>query len=62
MATGLFQIIIQNAECQEDADYMCNYLREKTNFGYQIFISTLGIIVGAHSGPGAIGIGFVEHP
>ncbi|TGE37118.1 DegV family protein [Desulfosporosinus fructosivorans] len=55
-------IIIQNAECQEDADYMCNYLREKTNFGCQIFKSTLGIIVGAHSGPGAIGIGFVEHP
>lgn len=55
-------IIIQNAECQEDADYMCNYLREKTNFSGQIFKSNLGIIVGAHSGPGAIGIGFVEHP
>lgn len=55
-------IIIQNAECQEDADYMCNYLRKITNYGGQIFKSNLGIIVGAHSGPGAIGIGFVEHP
>lgn len=54
-------IIIQNAECQEDADYMCNYLREKTSYCGQIFKSNLGIIVGAHSGPGAIGIGFVEH-
>lgn len=55
-------IIIQNAECQEDADYIINYLREITNYIGQIFKSDLGIIVGAHSGPGAIGIGFVEHP
>ncbi|MGB4439746.1 MAG: DegV family protein [Sedimentibacter sp.] len=53
-------ITVQNAECQEDADYMCNYLREKTNNNCQIFNSILGITVGAHSGPGAIGIGFVE--
>lgn len=56
-------IVIQSAECQEDADYMCNYLREKTNYSYQnLFRSNLGITVGAHSGPGAIGIGFVESP
>jgi len=55
-------IIVQNAECKEDADYMCNYLREKTNNSSQIYNSSLGITVGAHSGPGAIGIGFVEHP
>lgn len=54
-------IIIQNAQCQEDADYICNYLREKTNYCCQIFKSNLGITVGAHSGPGAIGIGFVEY-
>ncbi len=54
--------IIQNAECQEDADYMCNYLREKIKSTCKIFNSNLGITVGAHSGPGAIGIGFVEHP
>lgn len=55
-------IIIQNAVCQDDADYMRNYLREKTNNNSQIYNSILGITVGAHSGPGAIGIGFVEHP
>jgi len=55
-------IIIQNAECQADADYICNYLRKKTNYSGQLFESNLGIIVGAHSGPGAIGIGYVEHP
>jgi len=55
-------IIIQNAKCQEDADYMCKYLRVKINNSCEIFNSNLGITVGAHSGPGAIGIGFVEHP
>ena len=55
-------IIVQNAECREDADYMCSYLREKTNNSSQIYSSNLGITVGAHSGPGAIGIGFVELP
>jgi len=55
-------IIIQNAQCKEDADYMCNYLREKTNNSCQIFYSNLGVTVGSHSGPGAIGIGFVECP
>ncbi|ADY55481.1 degV family protein [Syntrophobotulus glycolicus DSM 8271] len=55
-------IIIQNADCAEDAEDMVNYLREKTNDPGQIFQSDLGITVGAHSGPGAIGIGFVENP
>lgn len=54
-------VIIENAVCQQDADYMYNYLREKTNSSCQIFNSNLGITVGAHSGPGAIGIGFVEY-
>lgn len=55
-------IIVQNAECKEDAEYICDYLREKTNESSQIYNSSLGITVGAHSGPGAIGIGFVEYP
>ncbi|TEB13303.1 DegV domain-containing protein [Pelotomaculum sp. FP] len=55
-------IIIQHAECQEDADYICNYLKEKGNYSGHVFNSGLGIIVGAHSGPGTIGIGFVEYP
>lgn len=53
-------IIIQNAECQEDAGFIINYLRERTNYSGQIYTGDLGIIVGAHSGPGTIGIGFVE--
>jgi DegV family protein with EDD domain len=55
-------IIIQNAESKEDEGYIINYLREIANYSGQIYRSNLGIIVGAHSGPGAIGIGFVWHP
>ncbi|MGW8115244.1 DegV family protein [Caproicibacterium sp. NSD3] len=55
-------VIIQNAECQEDANYIINYLREITNYAGKIYKSDLGITVGAHSGPGAIGIGFVGNP
>jgi len=53
-------ICIQNAECREDAEYLYNYLQEKSNSNCQIFNSSLGITVGAHSGPGALGIGFLE--
>lgn len=55
-------IIIQNARCREDAGYIIKYLREKTNYTGQIYDGDLGSVVGAHSGPGAIGIGFVKHP
>ncbi|HZK33123.1 MAG TPA: DegV family protein [Tissierellaceae bacterium] len=53
-------ITIQNAKAEKDADYMRNYLLEKANKDVEIFSSDLGITVGAHSGPGAIGIGFLE--
>lgn len=53
-------IVVQNATSQFDADYMRDYLWDITNKGVQIFSSVLGITVGAHSGPGAIGIGFLE--
>jgi DegV family protein with EDD domain len=55
-------VIIENAKCQDDSDYICNYFMEKTKNCCKIFKSNLGITVGAHSGPGAIGIGLVEKP
>lgn len=55
-------ITVQNAEFQEDIDYAIQYLRKVTNFAGHIYQSDLGIIVGAHSGPGAAGIGFVLDP
>lgn len=55
-------ITFQNAGFQEDADYAISYLRKTANFTGPIYKSELGIIVGAHSGPGAAGIGFVVDP
>ncbi len=55
-------ITLQNAEFQEDADYAVDYLRKLTGFKGPVYQSALGIIVGAHSGPGAAGIGFVPEP
>lgn len=52
-------ITIQNAGFQADTDYAISYLRKTANFTGPIYKSELGITVGAHSGPGAVGIGFV---
>jgi len=54
-------IVLQNAQSKKDADYMYQYLKEKTKDYIQVFSGNLGITVGAHSGPGSIGIGFVEY-
>lgn len=54
-------IVLQNAKSPKDADYMYQYLREKAKERIEVFSSNLGITVGAHSGPGSIGIGFVEY-
>lgn len=53
-------ITIQNALSEKDAEYMERYLEKKANKKIEVFSSELGITVGAHSGPGAIGVGFVE--
>lgn len=53
-------IVLQNAKSPKDAEYIYQYLKQKTKEKLQVFNSNLGITVGAHSGPGSIGIGFVE--
>lgn len=55
-------IILQNAEFEDDADYAIDYLKKATGFCGVFYTSQLGVIVGAHSGPGAAGIGFVPNP
>lgn len=55
-------VIVQNAKYRQDKEYIVKYLREKTQYTGPLYESHLGIIVGAHSGPGAMGIGFVENP
>ena len=53
-------ICVQHALCQEDAEFLITQLREKLNFHGPIYLSPVGAVVGAHSGPGAIGIGIVN--
>ena len=53
-------IVVQNALCEEDAKFMVDLLRTRLTFSGEIFQSLVGTTVGSHSGPGAIGIGFVE--
>lgn len=53
-------ICVQHALCEEDAEYLVTQLRERLNFHGPIYQSSVGAVVGAHSGPGAIGIGIAE--
>ncbi|MEN6327293.1 MAG: DegV family protein [Syntrophomonas sp.] len=53
-------ICVQHALCEENAEFLIAQLREKLDFGGPIYQSPVGAVVGAHSGPGAIGIGIVE--
>ena len=55
-------ISVQNALFPEDAEYILSYFRSCTGYAGEIFHSDLGVVVGSHSGPGAIGIGFVRNP
>lgn len=53
-------VTVQNAEFMEDAEYAVEYLRKAASFSGKIYRSSLGVAVGAHSGPGAAGIGLIE--
>ncbi|MDD3899547.1 MAG: DegV family protein [Syntrophomonadaceae bacterium] len=52
-------IVTQHAICENDELFMIERLQQKLGAEIQIFRSRVGTPVGAHSGPGAIGIGFV---
>lgn len=53
-------IVTQHAACEEDEQFMIDELKQKLGQELQIFRSKVGTSVGSHSGPGAIGIGFVS--
>lgn len=55
-------ISVQNAGFPQDAEHAIAYFRKASGFSGTIYQSDLGITVGAHSGPGAAGIGFIEDP
>ncbi|HZK43764.1 MAG TPA: DegV family protein [Syntrophomonadaceae bacterium] len=53
-------ICVQHAFCQEDADFLISELKKKLNYHDHIYQGQVGAVVGAHSGPGAIGIGIAQ--
>jgi DegV family protein with EDD domain len=52
-------ICTRSALFEEDQEYLITKLKEKLNYQGKIYSGTLEAVIGAHSGPGAIGIGFV---
>ncbi|MGM0641364.1 MAG: DegV family protein [Thermotogota bacterium] len=50
----------RSAMFEEDEKYMVEKLKDKLNYDGEINSGMLGAVIGAHSGPGAIGIGFTE--
>jgi DegV family protein with EDD domain len=53
-------ICVQHALCKQDADFLVSHLRDQLDYTGPIYTSTVGAVVGAHSGPGAIGIGILQ--
>lgn len=53
-------VVTQNALCEDDELLIVELIKNKLGPELQIFRSRVGTSVGAHSGPGAIGIGLVS--
>ncbi len=53
-------IVTQNALCEEDEQYLVDSLKQRLGQDIKIFRSQVGTSVGSHSGPGSIGVGFVN--
>ncbi|MEN6351011.1 MAG: DegV family protein [Syntrophomonas sp.] len=53
-------IITQHALCEEDGLFIIKELKQKLGQEINIFQSRVGTTVGSHSGPGAIGVGFIS--
>ncbi|MEL7568057.1 MAG: DegV family protein [Dehalobacterium sp.] len=52
-------ICTQNALCEDEELFMVDYLCSGLGYHGPVYRGMLGVIVGAHSGPGSIGLGFV---
>jgi fatty acid-binding protein DegV len=52
-------VCTQNALCEEDESFIIDYLHSKLGYCIPVYRGMLGAVVGSHSGPGSIGIGFV---
>lgn len=53
-----YQVAVAHGDCEEDAQYLANLVTQE--FGYKdILIGQIGASIGAHSGPGTVGVIFL---
>ncbi|MDO5785741.1 MAG: DegV family protein [Eubacteriales bacterium] len=55
--TEQYPVLISHADCQEDATYLAQYIMEHSKVK-QVEYHMLNPVIGAHAGPGAIGVFF----
>ena len=51
-------IFISHGDCQEDAEFVVNKIKEKYNLK-TVMMNYVGATIGAHSGPGTVALFFV---
>ena len=51
-------VFISHGDCQEDAEYVADQVREKFP-GTKVYINMIGPVIGAHSGPGTMALFFM---
>lgn len=54
-------IITQDAICEDDGLFIIKELKQRLGQDILIFQSNVGTSVGSHSGPGALGVGFISN-
>lgn len=52
------RVIIMHADCEDDVEFLKNYITEKTELAHPVEIGRIGPIIGASAGPGTIAIYF----
>ena len=52
---------ICHGDCEEDANLLADLVHQKTGVG-QVMVTSIGATIGAHTGPGVIGLVFLGNP
>lgn len=52
---------ICHGDCEEDANFLADLVHQKTGIG-QVMVTSIGSTIGAHTGPGVIGLVFLGNP
>lgn len=55
-----YNFLLLSADCMEDAVYVKNILKDEFNIDVNYPIADVGVTIGAHTGPTALGICFIQ--